>query len=379
MTAQALLIQEFPPQHTPGKTKKRIQVQGCDGGYATIPHSLLRASIKLSGVKSNVFFYIWERTVSFRKFEEEMDFQEFVCAIDACARTIREAIRWLRDNSWITVRANGSRPSTYGIDEKLLEDAGCLVDMEEDARESEEISVVNSAKQTRFPSSYRRKKKDTYRTCNTGTIPVSKKVATCDQVSGAFQIIKNTDPPMVREMIRFGVNRKVILDAIRDKGEDWVRRIYLEFNHHCGQRHNMRSKPAVLAHRLKDYSESWREVKRIPSSSENSESEPAPGLLRHEQRKIENQGWGNGVLSISTESDLTSEITWIETLQKEVDANLADNEMKACCYGHMESAAEEHSMTIQEVFGLLDCHGHTLEILKGWQRQYLPGGTKCYA
>ncbi len=70
---------ESSSTHTIPTTKaQRIRVQNSKSGYATLPHGILREVMKFSGKKSSVFVYIWERTVSFRNFQREMDVEEIM-------------------------------------------------------------------------------------------------------------------------------------------------------------------------------------------------------------------------------------------------------------------------------------------------------------
>jgi hypothetical protein len=215
--------------------------------------------------------------------EKEIPFPDFERSVAGGSRTIRESIRWLEENGWLTVRKNGNRPQIYGIVPGRLKAAGCLVEMESEIQADGGKSVlVNSAKQTEFPSILRFKEKEepkpTLPVASTGIEPEES-----DQVSGsAFEIQKLEELEVVRQMLTYGVNKTIIANAFMVKGDEWVDRIYREFNADVQKAHKMESKPAVLASRLKDFDETWRKLQMEPTY------DVSPEVISDWQRTIDN-------------------------------------------------------------------------------------------
>lgn len=76
--------------------------------------------------------------------------------------------------------------------------------------------------------------------------------------SGSFVKIQAEELPIVKEIVRLGVQKGRVLQAILDKGEEWVQQTYGQFIFDRGGKHRMENEAAVLWHRLGDYEESWK-------------------------------------------------------------------------------------------------------------------------
>jgi hypothetical protein len=232
----------------------------------------MKEAIKnLSGARLGVFLFVWDRTINFREFDAEIVFDDFDESIAGGSRTIRDSIRWLDENGWLSVQKNGNKPQIYGVDFGMLNSAGCLAEVEPEIQfDGGKSGVAKSAKQTEVPSILRSKEKEEPKpsppVVSTGIDPEES-----DQVSGsAFEIQKLEELEIVRQMVSYGVNKEIIAKAFMEKGEEWVTKIYREFNADVQKAHNMRSPAAVLASRLKTHDESWRvnEAERVNQVSQ---------------------------------------------------------------------------------------------------------------
>ena len=250
-----------------------------------LPHKLLSQVMRLPAKCPGVFLYVWERTVSFRMFHVKLDVREIMNAVDTSRSTVQRSAAWLSENGWLDVEEHAGENNTYGISEKLLEEHGCLVS---------DTPVKNDRGQEQIPPHTppirilslvldpvkEKEPKPNVNIVTTGEKPENDH----DQVSGAsVQIVGFEHLSMVRDMLSYGVNKNLIVKAITENGEDWVRRIYREFNTDVQLAHNMRSPSGVLASRLKDSDESWRS-----QPMEQTYMIP-PGLVDKWQAKIDLQ------------------------------------------------------------------------------------------
>jgi len=299
MTASAQLASQpalSPEYHSPKNTTEEqrirvkntiadgyeINIKDTPGGYSMYPHYLVLDLIELTGKKSNVFVYVWERTIAHWWFTEEIAMSDFTKRCKCSERTVQAAVKWLVENGWLEIIERPGMRTIYGVPLTFLKKYGLLERYGHP--ENEEVAGVAEFSGEPTPkaagveapvSILSLKERKEERTIPKPDQPVDstggKNDANSDQVSGSGTYLKihtgGKDLEMVREMVRFDVNRAVVMKAIADKGEKWVRKIYREFNDHINTRHNMKNPPAVLAARLQDYEESWRTVaKKFPAN-----------------------------------------------------------------------------------------------------------------
>lgn len=288
---------QAPPEDTsPTTTSMPSEVTAKPSQVSIRPHEIQdKARKSLKGSEFGIWDFLWHKTVDCDKEWAIISRDEFDKALPYSNRAMDDAIKRLIDKDWIerewqkdrniySYRIHPDRmpvsspesphnPPQKPAREETSMPSGEDQEIQEREKERKESTKEKKEKEKEVPLP-----KPNLSTCynsnskNIATIPKNQ-----DQGAGAsLKIQKAKEIPMVREMIRYGVNESIVMKALIAKGETWVRRIYREFNEHVCQAHNMRSPAAVLASRLKDYDESWRK---------EPEDEPDDDISGHHERQ----------------------------------------------------------------------------------------------
>ncbi len=362
MTAATSLPLETPHQESTPEKVIRVPNSSAHGGFAMIPHSILsRAMSELRGVHPLVFLFVWEKTVSFRKFEAEIAFPEFVRNISYQERSIRDAILWLDENGWLSVRKNGSRPSIYGIAMQVLEEAHCLAYLLTDGGESPSVSPVakvaklNSPPPCIPPKALRSLNKHTHNTPVNECIPEAEKndaepaAEGCEGYTVSQPKIPGQEPencyrtyfdphaeipepepqaeyegylasqpkieipdhPVAEKLKYCGVHRRNIVKLMSQHNPENISAVVENFERDMGQKHNVRDFAGVLV---------WRIRKGITTWERDS---------------------------------------WVSDVQREFDESVKCD--KTQLLGVVERAARRQNLDVQEVLSKLNVQGITCQ------------------
>lgn len=316
------LSPETPHQET--TPEKQIRVAGAYGGYSQIPHDITkRANRELPGACSKVFSFVWERTVAFRKSEREIPFPEFVGHVNYGERSIREAIRWLDRNGWLSVRKNGSRPSIYGIAMQLLQDTGCLDDLPADSGKSPSVSPVAKIATLNSPphdpplKDLKSLKKNTHSTPVLDTTGNGPGPEPEEGYRGYFDSQpKIPDDPVAEELKYCGVYPRTIVKLMDEFEPENILSVVENYKRDMKERHNVRDFAKVLVWRIR-----------------------------------------NGITTWDVDS-------WVSDVQREFDDSIGSD--KSRLLGILAYAGLEQKLDVGEVLSKLDVQGISYDDLAKW-------------
>lgn len=257
------------------QSEQRIRVQNSTSGFAMIPNDLLSEALKLPGRSHSIFSYIWRRTVSFRKFQEEIDVEEIMKATNTSRSTVQRSTKWLQQNGWLTIEEQASKKNIYGIPEKLLESHGCLVEIEpgqidRPSREGSKILDLEFKENPITPS-----------VVSTGNRPSRK----------GEGIVKIPDHPVAEKLKYCGVYPRTIVKLFGqyDPESMWV--IIKQFEWDMALAHNVQDMAATLVWRIRNGVTVWKSEDSVAnsgeSSAESSSYEISPAKIAYWQDVIE--------------------------------------------------------------------------------------------
>ncbi|MHA1949964.1 MAG: replication protein [Candidatus Thorarchaeota archaeon] len=270
----AISFQEIP------LSEKRIRVQSTPDGFAMIPHSLTRKMMKWSGSQSGVFLYIWERTVSFRKLSQEISVEEIMRATDSSRSTVQRSTQSLKENGFLSIQEKPSGKNIYGIPEKLLEEHGCLVEIQpvkndRSSRAREGSKILDLDLKENYPKT-----------------PIVKSKSNRPSRKGQG-IVKIPEHPVAEKLRYCGVYPKTIVKLFGSYDPEDMWQTIKQFEFDMAQSNNVEDMAATLVWRIKNGVTTWESEESLANSGDlSAESWKAylePELLEEYQELVYKQ------------------------------------------------------------------------------------------
>ena len=257
--------------------------------------------------------------VDFRKLEREIPFREFVENTSYQERSIGNAILWLEENGWLSVRRNGGRANIYGVAMQLLEDANCLVDLPSDSGKSQSAKIADENSSPPKPpyKDLRSLKENTH---STPVLDTTSNRAEPEPEEGYpgyfFSQPEIPDHPVAQKLKYCGLYPRNVLKLMSEYEPEYIWAVTRNFEQDMRERHNVRDFAGTLVWRIR-----------------------------------------NGITSWDADS-------WVSDVQREFNESVKSDRSRLL--GVVEFAALEQKTEVQEVMSKLDLEGITHQDMQQW-------------